>query len=86
MLIIITIVHRSSVLCHLYFEESPQISINTSDSLSVSPKKNELPTKNPNMTDAKVENPTFKKWREPAHYRVFENKLDGVIKVAINDI
>ena len=29
------------------------------------------------MIDTKVENPTFKKWREPAHYRVFENKLDG---------
>ena len=39
-------VHRSSVLCHLYSEESPQISINTSDSLSVSPKKKELPTHN----------------------------------------
>ena len=50
---------------------------NTTDSLSVSPKKNELPTKNPYMIDAKVENPRFRKWREPAHYRVFENKLDG---------
>jgi hypothetical protein len=39
---------------------------NTTDSLSVSPKKNELPTKNPNMIDAKVENLTFKKRREPA--------------------
>jgi hypothetical protein len=43
---------------------------NTTDSLSASPKKNELPTKNPNMIDAKVENLTFKKWREPAQASV----------------